>query len=257
MRLLLDIGNSRIKWAYAADEKLSAAGEIEHRNKLPANAASFVKTLEIIPDQIFAINVAGAAIGQALATEFMQKWQRELTFVETSDQAGQVRNGYDENSVKQLGADRWSALVAAWNLKRAAVCVVDAGSALTLDLVAADGQHLGGIIMPGIHMMRSALLTDTSDIANFAAQSQQHSASSGNTEVWYGTDTASGITRGSLFAATSVIRNALTQFPATTAKPHVMITGGDAEELIKELDRDVEHRPMLVLEGLNFLADLG
>src|SRR5260221_2473034 len=93
----------------------------------------------------------------------------KIEFVTASQEYHGLTNGYLNPSL--LGADRWLALIGAWTLARSALCVVDAGTAVKVDSVDASGQHLGGLIAPGIHMMREALMSKTSDIAKAAEHS--------------------------------------------------------------------------------------
>ena len=248
MKLLIDIGNTRIKWAYEQDGQLTAFGDWIHQGRPVDQVTEFVDTLEMAPESAVAINVAGQELGNAIATVLFRRYRCQLQFLETTAVAGEVSNGY--LAIEQLGTDRWAALVAAWYIGREAVCVVDAGSALTVDLVASDGQHFGGIIVPGISLLRSALLADTSDIAEFSARGQNLPDSS----AWYGQDTASAVDRGSLFAAASLIEAAVADFPQPGVKPGLYLTGGDAPLLLGHLKTPAEHRPHLVLEGVGRLA---
>src|SRR6202034_3800599 len=90
----------------------------------------------------------------------------EVEFITAAPEFNGLTNGYLDPSL--LGADRWLALIGAWTKASGALCVVDAGTAVKVDAVDAKGQHLGGLIAPGIHMMREALMNKTSDIAKEA-----------------------------------------------------------------------------------------
>jgi len=248
MKLLIDIGNTRIKWAFEQDGQLVAPGELIHRGMDADPALEFVDRLESVPDSAVAINVAGQQLGTAIAAVLLRRHACQLQFLKTTAQAGEVTNGY--LAIDQLGADRWAALVAAWYIGQEAVCVVDAGSALTIDLVASDGNHYGGIIVPGISLLRSALLADTSDIAEFVARTRELPDESG----WFGRDTASAVERGSLFATVSLIEAAVADFPEPGVTPKLYLTGGDAPLLLGHLATMAEYRPDLVLEGLGRLA---
>ena len=89
---------------------------------------------------------------------------RPPEFASSTDTAAGVRNGYSNPA--QLGVDRWLAVIGAFHRHRDACCVVDAGTALTIDGVDATGQHLGGFIVPGPRLMVESLLTGTSDLAD-------------------------------------------------------------------------------------------
>ena len=154
---------------------------------------------------------------------------------------------------EQLGVDRWSAIVGAWQRYRSALCIIDAGSALTIDLLSSKGQHFGGIILPGLGLMQSVLIKDTSDISYFFDQSSSFSSSND----WYGKSTASAVSKGCLFSITKTIESAVNKFSESVEKPKIVMTGGDAHLLLDNLPIKVEHLPFLVLEGLSLLSNKG
>lgn len=251
MQLLIDIGNTRIKWAFDSGSALLHTGEIVHRNKTSAVATEFVSQLNEKPEAVFALNVAGAELEDALQKAVGKQFGLPMQMVNTSGKCGAVTNGY--TSIEQLGADRWAALVGAWHQCRRAVIVVDVGTAITVDLVAANGSHLGGIIVPGVDLMRMSLKSDTSDIGGFAGNSKGPVPG----RDWYGRDTLSAVERGTLFCARAVIEQAIEEFAGEDGAPAVFITGGDAELVVPLISVPVEHRPHLVLEGLRLLVGGG
>jgi len=248
VKLLIDIGNTRIKWAFDDGDGLVAAGETVHRGKPAGYAAEIVAALAAVPDSAFAVNVAGPAVEKALADELHGRFGVELAMVRTAERFGAVVNGY--RSMDQLGVDRWAAIVGAWYLCRQSVCIVDAGTAVTIDAVARDGRHQGGIIVPGLALMRAALKKDTSDIYAFIQQSEGPLAGG----EWFGRDTQSAVERGTLFILGAAIEKAVSEMSITGEKPVILLTGGDAGILAPLLEHPAEQRPLLVLEGLRHLA---
>lgn len=248
MKLLIDIGNTRIKWAFDDGDSLVAAGETVHRGNRAGPAVEFIAALELVPDAAFAVNVAGPAMEKVLADELHGRFGVELAMVRTAQRFGSVVNGY--RSMDQLGADRWAAIVGAWYLCRRPVCIIDAGTAVTIDAVAGDGRHRGGIIVPGLALMRAALKTDTSDIYGFIQQSEGPLAGG----EWFGRDTQSAVERGTLLMLAAAIERAVSEMCTSGEKPAILLTGGDADILGPLLEHPAEHRPLLVLEGLRHLA---
>lgn len=244
MKLLLDIGNTRIKWAFVSGDGLSDAGEVVHRERADA-LAGFTAALAHRPDDVTAINVAGAATGAAVADALRAHCGAETRFISVGQSCGEVRNGYTE--WQQLGVDRWAAVVGAWYQRRSDVLVVDAGTAVTIDLVRADGTHEGGVILPGLRMAEEALGVATADIAAFAAAAPGPGESG-----WYGRATAEAVQRGAHFSLCAAIDRAVNEFPSG-AMPPVLLTGGDAAKLQPGLQSRSEIRPLLVLEGLRHL----
>lgn len=155
MIVCLDSGNSRIKWGihdggqWLAQDAVAQAdvGQLRH---LPGDWPH--------PDKVMLANVAGAEVGQRIR-EQLAPWLP--VFCEVSSQAtrGGVSNGY--RNPGQLGVDRWCALIGARGLSRTACIVVMAGTATTVDTLDADGNFLGGLILPGGDLMRRALAADT------------------------------------------------------------------------------------------------
>lgn len=248
MKLLVDIGNTRVKWAFDDGSGLVAPGEAVHRGKPAACATGFIAALQPIPDSACAINVAGATLETAIANELKACFGIELNRVRTAERFGDVVNGYI--SMGQLGADRWAAIVGAWQLYRQSVCIVDAGTAVTIDAVSPDGRHQGGIIVPGLALMRASLNNDTSDILGFVRQSEGP-LSGGE---WFGRDTLSAVERGAVFMLAAAIDRAVAEMSKTAETPIVVLTGGDADIVGPLIAHPVEYCPLLVLEGLRHLA---
>lgn len=246
MKLLLDIGNTRVKWAYETNGELTDPGELVHRDRLPACLHELRDALAQRPTSVVAVNVAGAATGKRFATLIEETWAVPTRFMTVSERCGEVMNGYSE--WQQLGVDRWAAVVGAWHALHTDVCVVDAGTAVTIDLLRADGRHMGGVILPGLAMMEHSLGVATSDIAGFAA-----GRSGPGDNDWYGRATAEAVQRGAHFSICAAIDRATEAFP-TGAVPTVVLTGGDAGVLQSGLRNASLLRPLLVLEGLRHLA---
>ena len=248
MKLLLDIGNTRIKWAFVGDHGLVDPGELLHRDH-PGAVTGFTGALAHTPTAAAAVNVAGVAIGEQVGAALQAQCGVATHFVNVTRFCGEVTNGYTE--WQQLGTDRWAAIVGAWHGRRSDVLVVDAGTAVTIDLVRADGQHEGGVILPGLRMAEDALGLATADIAAFAA-----AAPGPGEPTWYGRATAEAVQRGARFSLCAAIDRAVDEFPSG-AMPPVLLTGGDAAELQPGLRSSSEIRPLLVLEGLLHLDAAG
>ena len=137
---------------------------------------------------------------------------------------------------QQLGVDRWLAMLAARAGNRGPVCVIDAGTAITIDLVSASGQHEGGYILPGVELMRRALTNETGRI-------QVPELASPMTQA--GTDSVACVSAGIWHAALGGVQSVLAEHPEHAP----LLTGGSADALL-ELGLNAESRPDLVLEGL-------
>ncbi len=243
--LLIDVGNSRLKWAFSQAGKLSAHGSAEHAGLVPVEAAQAWLADEP-PARIIAANVAGEVCGQLLAEWAQSHWQLELEFVEVDSGYNEIALAYPDPS--KFGVDRWLALIAARRLASTDVAVIDAGTAVTVDVLTAQGQHLGGIIMPGMSLMQQSLQQKTAAI--------QHGLSVHNRAkpALLGKDTASCITGGSLYAVTGAIEHLLAKLELQTAsRLSVIISGGDADAVQAELTIKSQCVPDLVLQGMQIL----
>ncbi len=154
MILCIDSGNTRLKWGLRDGAAWAAQGAVAH---------ALVPTLDLpqVPARIVACNVAGDTGAAAIAALALRcgvavEWVRSQ-----AAQCG-VTNRYE--APEQLGADRWAALIGARSLQAAACVVVMCGTATTIDVLDGDGVFQGGLILPGLDLMRAALADSTADL---------------------------------------------------------------------------------------------
>ncbi len=237
-KLLIDIGNTRLKWALLdADEVFGDCGVTVHDGD-PASALPDLAPLQ--PLDIWIAHVTGAENGERLRRAVLERYGRAPRYARSAASWQGLKNVYAEP--ERLGVDRWLALVAAWAQRRGASCVVDAGTALTVDVIDAEGRHLGGIIAAGLQTQQKALLGNT----RFGTRRHALRYHGG-----LGDDTESCVRQGAILACLGAIDRACA---AAGGGARLLITGGDAAVLLPHLGADWEHRPHLVLEGLRALA---
>ena len=246
MTLVADIGNSRLKWATAGAGGLADAGAAEHRT------AGLARTLEdawgrlMAPSRVVVANVAGEVAGGVVTGWVLARWGLVPEFVVAGEAAAGVRNAYPEP--ERLGADRWAALIGARSLSAEAACVVDCGTAVTADALSAHGEHLGGLILPGLVLMRHSLLAGTADVRPSGAADVALLAR----------NTAGAVLAGTLYALVAAVDRIAADVSAEIdGKVELFLTGGDAALLLPLLGRRWRHEPELVLRGLAVLADAG
>lgn len=161
MKLLLDLGNTRLKWA------------IEHRGGwLDQGAVAWSEPVAEVLEQAWrALPAVDRVLGASVADpsrEILVAGRVQAHFaclpewVRSPAAAGGVRNAYAEP--QRLGVDRFLAMLAAYAGGHAPCVLVGVGTALTLDALTAEGRHLGGLIAPGPHLMRQALLGATARV---------------------------------------------------------------------------------------------
>jgi len=244
--LLVDVGNSRVKWARFERGMLGEQQAAAHLAWTADDwrAALFTGTNVA---RVVAASVAGgdslAALDQAARTVTGRPIER----VATQRAAAGVINGYADPTL--LGVDRWLAMIGAWQQVRGACVVADIGTAATVDFVASDGRHRGGYIVPGPRLMVASLLTGTSDLASF------HASSPPGAGPTFADNTRDAIERGCRVALAAWVGRCLRDAQASPgAAPRLLLTGGAVRELKPYLDVPGEEVPDLVLRGLATLA---
>lgn len=241
--LLIDAGNTRIKWARVESDQFIPGVPFQIRPALlPAIKAAW-DGLER-PLGVALSNVAGERVEADIRSFIRCRWSLEPFIAQSQDSGFGVTSGYLEP--ERLGVDRWLALVAARARSHQPTVIVDAGSACTIDLLDAEGRHLGGYILPGLSAMANALATQTHQI--------QRVKITNKLGLKLGRDTSSGISSGTLLALVGAIERVLLDFQLEHSKElSLLMTGGDAESLQALLRFSSQMAPDLVLEGLWWL----
>ncbi|UCB54558.1 MAG: type III pantothenate kinase, partial [Thiotrichales bacterium] len=159
--LTIDIGNTRVKWALWERGRITRSGSTHLSKQEPATAFETWNTLPR-QDHVIAACVAGERVERALDEWTRSHWSVQTEFLRSTAQLNGVRNAYPDPA--QYGVDRWAALLGAHALYDVPVCIIDTGTAITVDLLDAEGIHRGGRILPGLQMMREALVRCTDGI---------------------------------------------------------------------------------------------
>jgi type III pantothenate kinase len=252
VKLLLDLGNSCLKWAVSLDGRITQHGRLEFPGSKPLEAMAFFSRMSAAPDEIRLASVAGPDRSQALAEALRAHFAVPLLQARSPGAGAGIRNGYRDPA--QLGVDRWLALCAAYGPHPGApACVVDAGTATTLDVVLADGMHRGGLILPGPDLMAASLRRGTGDLDRLARQAPAAGQVAGKApdNGWFGRDTAAAIRLGAVRATASLVDACMAALAREVPdRPRLVLTGGNAPTLLALLESPAEHRPALVLEGL-------
>ena len=129
--LLFDVGNTRLKWGALKNDRITRSGSIDHEKLKDQGFAALTTRLPVNVDYVLVSNVAGAAFATRLAGVIGIHCDTDVHFARSEKEAFGVRNAYRQP--RKLGVDRWVALLGARAETRAAVCVVDAGTAVTID----------------------------------------------------------------------------------------------------------------------------
>lgn len=251
MKLLIDIGNTRIKWAFCQEQLFLAHGEAAYRGEAADAVLRDLVAQPHVPQEIRIANVGGADVARAVGARLDAAYGIPLRWARPLRAVQQLRNGYHDPA--QLGVDRWLGICAAWRGVGRGVCVVAAGTAITIDLVRADGAHLGGLIVPGLRMMIASLRQGTGDLDRLAGRLSP--LPSGPPSV--GRDTGSAMLHGAVRAAVALLMDCYSDLVrsdvGSEAATDLVLTGGDAPALMAALPKLItpDFRPNLVLEGLS------
>ncbi len=231
--LLIDLGNSCLKWAWCTGASMGEHGRSCETWRLPEGS--------LRPAGIGIASVAGPEREMHLQRIVRERWpERPPDWVRTGARWGALRNGYREPS--RLGVDRWLAMIAvrSW-LGDQAYWILDCGTAITLDHVAADGTHHGGVILPGPRLMAAGLGQGAAALQGIGEPVGAESGLGQSTEagVWGGIRSLSSVGVAALVEG------------YRRGRPGVLfLTGGDAETVRSKLPPDTRYVPDLVLQGL-------
>jgi len=235
MQLLVDIGNTRIKWVECRDKQLSPIQALVYQNIPIKELITDWHRLDR-PTRVVIACVGSGKFKHDLHHAIQCLWPEIYIFyVITPSAKHGVHNGYLH--AEKLGVDRWLAITGAYANYQGALCIVDCGTAITLDAIDAEGQHWGGMIMAGWSMMQLSLQQGTAALAK--KESKSIFALADNTQ--------SGIDSGGLAAIQGFIQSGLSfmQEPC-----QLILTGGDALFLQQSLGLDAVIDVDLVFKGL-------
>jgi type III pantothenate kinase len=233
MIVAIDAGNSRLKWGLH-----DGAGWLARGILATADVAWLSEAAEEWPvdARVVVCNVAGARIGNEIQALLGKRHRDIHYFIATADCCG-VTNGYE--NPRQLGADRWAALLGARGLTEAACLVVCAGTATTADLLTAEGYFQGGIILPGFDLMRAALADNTAQLP--LAEGSFHDKPR---------RTMDAIVSGCLQAQLGAVERMYANIAVATSDSVCLLTGGAAARLLPHLSIPARLEENLILDGL-------
>ena len=240
--LLFDAGNSRCKWAWIENGIWLRQGVLDNADENAWRELHVLFSTLGTPHKILASNVAGAAVAQRLR-ELCSHWPCAVQFIVAQAWQCGVRNAYAQ--AEQLGSDRWAALVAAWQHVHSACLVVNCGTATTVDALSETGEFLGGLILPGMALMRRSLLENTAQLGLPSGEFRD-----------FPRNTADAIASGAIQATVGAIRQQYTLLSAKSAA-HCILSGGASSGLDLYLGFAAEQVDNLVLQGLQIMGQNG
>lgn len=235
--LLIDLGNTRLKWGIGDDcgqvQTGAALLNVELNEDNLATLWHEIKT----PNQIGIACVGGKSELACVLSVANKLWPGiHINRVQAQAENFGVKNAYTEH--EKLGVDRWLSMIAAYHQYPCALCIVGCGTAVTVDLINDEGQHLGGLICPGVRLMKESLAQNTENLGTAKQQSFP---------VGLANFTGAAIHNGVLMAISGLIEQAV-----AAQKDHfkLLLTGGDACLIAPQLTTPGIIDDNLVLKGL-------
>jgi len=245
--LLIDLGNTRLKWSVLEKNKLTTKGELVHVGQELSDVLGGYDEFPNMLERVVISSVAGSQATKVILEFFKSFYALKPEFVTVADEAFGVKNSYV--TPDRLGVDRWVAMIGAFAEFGGSVCIVDAGTAITVDSLDESGRHLGGVIAPGYRLMLGSLASGTSDLDPNAAPPE---ALAGDI---FATDTLPAIQRGAAYAMAALVDRAVTEAEKSfSSGSHVILTGGDAGMIQPLLEHDSKLVADLILRGLAVFA---
>ena len=243
--LLVDAGNTAVKWA-----QLGADGLTDMKSELYPETMSSQFFLELWnelkkPERVIVSCVAGDDTWLAMHSASKELWNSEAVKVSAAKEEHGLINAYE--NISSLGSDRWCAMIAARQQVKGAFMVVSAGTALTIDVINASGQHQGGYILPGLNLMRQSLAAQTANIKAETVKNQIPSLSLANSTVGC-------VEAGIHMATVSFIKSVYEKESVNGEHMHCYLSGGNAKVLAELLSCECSVIPNLVLLGLAEIA---
>ncbi|MBT3307947.1 MAG: type III pantothenate kinase [Gammaproteobacteria bacterium] len=239
-RLLIDSGNSRVKWGWGGESGVesTAVVDAEQLEQLPEYWRR-----QSAPNQVWMVNSAGQQREQQLQQWVQQCWALQPQIIQSAEQWGALTNGYA--NPQQLGVDRWLGMVAAWQRTKGAFCLIDCGTAVTLDFVDTDGEHQGGLILPAVGSTLQTLLQRAPHLKAHYREGQH--------QLLLGRTTEEAL-KAAEHGVGLMLNEVLVQLESRYGLFGVWLTGGAAEKIQQELSAEAEVASELVLEGVDLWA---
>ena len=242
--ILVDVGNTGLKWSWFVKGKISAVKTFNHRAGSLDQFLHSQWNQETVPDRVLIANVAHPDITKDLRFWCMTQWNLDLQEIKSEHKAFEVTNAYTDPA--QLGVDRWLTLIAAHRQSLTPACIVDCGTAITLDVIDRTGIHLGGLILPGFRMMSDSLVAGT-NIQNTVSDLPGG---------FLGRNTGQAISLAGVYAVTALVEKVLSMAIEKTGRcPRVILTGTVASRLGNALSTSYEIIAELVMYGLSLYTE--
>lgn len=243
MKLLVDIGNTCIKYCLQVDNELMVSHSILHQQQYQKAVQAAWSTIEQ-PESVWVANVAGKRAQNEIATYCQSQWQLDANFVQVQKKFEGIENHYQD--IHQMGVDRWLAVLGTRTIfSKGGVIIIDAGTAVNIELLNNKNQYLGGVILPGMNLMHQALMGNTNitktELSTFIS----------NEVVVIGQSTKQCVDSGIRYGLVGAIERVVQVMQAELeTDAQLLITGGGIDWLQDKLEFTARREQDLVLLGL-------
>lgn len=244
MTLLVDIGNSRIKWALGDGEQISSSHAVmREKSVVPDTLAEKWQAIDA-PESVWLSSVTSKLLVKRVRGFCRRTWKVPVREAVSESECAGLVNAYSEP--ERLGVDRWMALLGAHHRTRGPCVVADIGTAVTVDVISAEGRHLGGLIVPGQELAIGAVTGKTHRVRMDRDAALEP----------LGRDTTDALLSGVLQSHAALIDRVVRRMQARlSTPPTVLVTGGGADKIRPLLESASRHEPDLVLLGLARYAE--
>lgn len=246
--ILIDAGNSCLKIAVVEDlDDVEISYQILNYTNLYDELNNYLQ--DCIPSEVIVSNVNNLTIFNIISDSVYNLWRIHPHLVTVEQDKYGISTRY--TNPRTLGCDRWLALIAARNEFNRACCVIDCGTAVTIDVVSNNGMHVGGLISPGISTARHSLGLK----ANNLSIVENSDENINNKSSFFAINTQDAILGGTLYQMSAYIERIVSEFKQEFGNnTDCIITGGDAELILSLTGHHIHHRETLVLSGLRLVA---
>jgi type III pantothenate kinase len=242
--LLIDVGNSQLKWLLAQQLGQAPLQRLNRSENYLAELTAMWRQLEPVEVVVIA-NVTDTQITKEIISVGENLWPQVRCLSAVTEKASHgVTNSYLQP--ERLGVDRWLVLIAGWKQYLKPLVVVDCGTAITVDALNQQGQHLGGLIIPGFALMQHSLAKNT-----FALSKSDESY-----KPTLANATEPAIANGCMLAAAGLVEKVVSDLEQTEGELfQLLLTGGDAPQLKQAINRPCVIDPELIFKGLQCYLD--
>ena len=247
MRLFFDIGNTRLKWALDLQGSVVKSGSILYKQQSLAALDQLSEVGQVV--SVWASSVASNDVESQIDVWVKEKFDLTVDWLSVGEKVCGVKNTYQP--LTQLGVDRWAAVLGAKqyllanDLSGSAAIIIDAGTAVTVDVLTNDFVYQGGAIFPGLNMMHGALIGSTQGIDSSLVDDL----------VVPGKNTQQCVSGGVYYALFGAIERLVAEMQNRLGSSVVVLTGGDALLIERYSSLKFIVLPNLVIDGLRCVAE--